>query len=176
MDEAENQAAPSTSARISNVLDEIRATEKKRDMILDYMKKVGMKTYARPTTIDNRVTDVWDEYHELGNVLQTLQLRLSSLLQESTKEATEQLNKNVQTLNSTTSRLFKSSRTLETLTLFLIALTALSAGYGFFGPENPYRFYYSILFLVLLVVMAIWVVFWGRESTKEASSPDNTNR
>ncbi len=154
----------SLKVRIDKVTKEIEETERKMDEVHEYMKKLGLHVYARPTTTETRLTGPWDQYHTLRQTLGLFQQKLSSLLMESLKETTEQLDSSVQSLNVFSESLLKtigkvkeSSNRLESLTVFLLVLATLSI-YVVGGKDLPFP--YNLIEAIAIVALFLVAYFY----------------
>ena len=155
-------------------------TEAKRRLEGFSMKRIQIINAIDQLNVDPLGDSISPEYLRLKGQLASLDKSIEETREwylvrvlESLDETSQRLKVSAEKQVDATKALHQSSRTLEILTIFLITLTALTAGYGFFGPDSPYRFYYSSLFVVLIGIIVAWLVFWRHNLSSKVPTFDS---
>src|SRR2546428_2575615 len=140
---------------IAKVSEEIADIQKRLNEIVNIFTKENVDYHSRESAEHLHRTPLYDEMTYNEKKLGLAQQRLASLLLQSVKESTYQLDASVGTLHSSTEKLVKSSRQLEFLTslLFLVAAVSVVEAAEIAILPKDQLLVYSILTLVAIGFM-----------------------
>src|SRR6266581_7851851 len=145
---------------IAKISKETRDTQDRINVIVSIFTKENVDYHSRESAERWHRIPLYDEMTYLERKLGLTQRRFASLMLQSVKGSTDQLDSSVWTLHSSTEILIKSSKRLEYLTSLLFLVAAISVVVSLEAAVLPKDLLLPISILSLVAVGLMLIPYW----------------
>jgi|SRR5437899_1942507 len=145
---------------IAKVSKETTDIQKRINEIVGIFAKENVDYHSRESALGWHRAPLYDEMTYLERKLGLAQQRFASLMLQSVKESSDQLDSSVTSLRSSTEKLLKSSRRLEYLTSLLFLVAGISVVESVETAILPKDQLLLVSILTLIAIGAMLAAYW----------------